>query len=60
MSKLSEPFIPDKTKTSAEQLNDILNHIRMQLDFLCYSAELQNEALKELYSNSNNGSNESE
>lgn len=60
MSKLSEPFIPDKTKTSAEQLDEIFNHIRSQLDFLCYSAELQNEILKNLYQNSNDSRNQGE
>lgn len=48
MSKLSERFIPDKNKSSAEQLNDVFNHIREQLDFLCCSAEYQNALLEKL------------
>ena len=59
MSKLSEPFIPDKTKSSAEQLDEVINHMRMQLDFLCCSAEHQNEILQKLYDNSNNSNNQS-
>lgn len=39
MSKLSEPFYPDKSKSSAEQLDDIFNHMRLQLDFLCWAME---------------------
>lgn len=59
MGKLSEPFQLNKRKTSAEQLDQIINHMRSQLDFLCKSVEWQNEMLKELYNNSNNGSNQS-
>ena len=58
MSKLSEPFKTDKTKSTVEQLDDILNHMRSQLDFLCKSAEWQNKVLNELYQNTNNGSNQ--
>lgn len=60
MSKLSEPFITDKSKPIAEQLDDVLNHMRAQLDFLCKSAEWQNKVLKELCQNTNNSSNQSE
>lgn len=60
MGKLSEPFTADKTKSSAEQLDDVLNHMRSQLDFLCKSVEWQNKVLSELYQNANNGSNQSE
>lgn len=60
MSKLSEPFATDETKSPAEQLDEVLNHMRSQLDFLCKSAEWQNKALNELYHNANNGSNQSE
>lgn len=60
MSILSEPFTTDKTKSSAEQLDDVLNHMRSQLDFLCKSAEWQNKVLSELYQNANNGSNQCE
>lgn len=56
MSKWSEHFNVDKTKTQLEQLDDVLNHIRGQLDFLCRSAEYQNAILKELYDNTNDGS----
>jgi hypothetical protein len=59
MNKLSEPFIADKTKPTAERLDDTFNHMRSQLDFLCKSVEWQNEILKELYNNANNGSNQS-
>lgn len=60
MSKLSEPFTTDKTKSAVEQLDDVLNHMRSQLDFLCKSVEWQNKVLNELYQNANNGSNQSE
>lgn len=60
MSKLSELFIPDKTKTPVEQLDDTLNHMRFQIDFLRKTAEWQNEILKELYHNASNGGNQSE
>lgn len=60
MSKLSEPFIPDKAKPPAEQLDDTFNHMRSQLDFLCKTVEWQNEVLKELYHNANNDGNQSE
>lgn len=60
MSKLSEPFTPDKTKSSAEQLDEVLNHMRSQLDFLCKSVEWQNKVLNELYHNANNSGNQSE
>jgi len=60
VSKLSETFIPDKAKPPAEQLDDTLNHMRSQLDFLCKTAEWQNEILKELYRNSGNGGNQGE
>lgn len=60
MSILSEPFTPDKTKSSAEQLDEVLNHMRSQLDFLCKSAEWQNKILNELYHNANNSSDQSE
>lgn len=60
MSKISEPFVTDKTKSSAEQLDDVLNHMRSQLDFLCKSVEWQNKVLSELYQNANNGSNKCE
>lgn len=60
MSKLSEPFTTDRTKSAAEQLDDVLNHMRSQLDFLCKSVEWQNKVLSELYQNANNGSNQSE
>lgn len=60
MSNLSEHFTPDKSKSHAEQLDDIFNHIRAQLDFLCSSAEYQNAILKEIYNNSRNRYNEGE
>lgn len=60
MSELSEPFMPDKTKPSVEQLDEVLNHMRSQLDFLCKSVEWQNEVLNELHHNANNSSNQSE
>lgn len=60
MSKLSEPFHPDKSKSVEEQLDDIFNHIREQIDFLCLSAEYQNHVLKKLYENAYNSSNKSE
>lgn len=60
MSKLSGPFNPDKTKSSAEQLDEVLNHMRSQLDFLCKSVEWQNEVLNELHHNANNSGNQSE
>lgn len=60
MSSISEPFAPDKSKSRAEQLNDIFNHIRTQLDFLCGSAEYQNAILKEIYKNSCNRCNQCE
>lgn len=60
MNKPSEPFIADATKSPIERLDDTLNHMRSQLDFLCKSVEWQNEILKELYNNANNGSNQSE
>lgn len=60
MSKWSEHFNVDKTKTPSEQLDDVLNHIRGQLDFLCWSAEYQNAILKELHETTNDGSKQSE
>lgn len=60
MSKLSEAFVTDKTKASAEQLDEVVNHMRSQLDFLCRSAEFQNEILKKLYNNSCNGNEQAE
>lgn len=39
----------DKEKPNIELLNDLFNHIRNQLDFLCESAKYQNAILKELY-----------
>lgn len=60
MSELSELFMPDKKKPSVEQLDEVLNHMRSQLDFLCKSVEWQNKVLNELYHNANNSSNQSE
>ena len=56
MNKFCEHYEPDKNKSNAEQLNDIFNHIRGQLDFLCQSADYQNKILQELYNNSCKGS----
>lgn len=53
----TEHFEPDKNKSNMEQLNDIFNHVRGQLDFLCKSADYQNRILKELYDNSQNSCN---
>ena len=39
MSRLSEPFFVDENKSPAEKMDAILNHMRAQLDFLCYAAE---------------------
>lgn len=59
VSNLTKHYEPQKNKSNIEQLNDIFNHIRCQLDFLCQSADYQNKILKELYDNSNNRSNQS-
>ena len=59
MNPYCEHYFPDKNKSKVEQLDDILNHIRGQLDFLCQSAEYQNNILKELYNNACNGNNQS-
>lgn len=59
MSKFTKPFKPDETKPASARLDEVFNHMREQLDFLCESAEFQNAILQELYDNSNNGSNQS-
>lgn len=50
----------DQEKSPAERLDEVLNHMRSQLDFICESIKWQNEVLKDLYNNSNNRSNQSE
>lgn len=49
MNSLSTPFYPTKPKPTAEQTDEVFNHMRAQLDFLCQSAEYQNAVLKTLY-----------
>lgn len=46
-----------KAKSNVDIMDELLNHIRSQLDFLCESAKYQNAILRELYKNSNDSSN---
>lgn len=57
MSKLSEPFYPDESKSNAEKLDDIFNHMRSQLDFICWAMEC---ILKHCGNNDSENSSDSE
>lgn len=44
MNRFTEHFEPSKELSSVGKLDAILNHVRGQLDFLCMSADYQNNS----------------
>lgn len=45
MNRFTEHFEPSNELSSVEKLDTILNHVRGQIDYLCMSAEYQNNMM---------------
>ena len=55
MNRFTEHFEPSKELSSVGKLDAILNHVRGQLDYLCKSAEYQNNMMCFLVNGKNEG-----